>query len=182
MEAAAANVPVQRFEADPVHSSVGFRVAHMDVATFEGSFGQVRASLAGAGGRLALEGAARVESISIADPPEFRAHLLGEEFFDAERHPELRFRSHEVEVGGDAAATVHGELTIRGITRPLLANGRLTGPVDDPFGGRRAALELEATVDRRDFGMDWNMPLPNGGDALGTEVTLAVHLEFVQTG
>lgn len=170
------------FEADPVHSTVSFRVAHMGVSMFVGSFADVRARLAREDGRLTLEGAARVESISITAPPEFRAHVLGEEFFDAERHPEVRFQSQELEVREDGSASVRGELAIKGITRPVTATGRFVDPVDDPFGARRAALELEATVDRRDFGMSWNAPLPKGGDALGTDVTLVVALELVQKG
>jgi polyisoprenoid-binding protein YceI len=170
------------YAADPVHSSVGFRVAHMRVSIFEGSFADVEATLAREHGRLVLEGTAAVDSISITEPAEFRAHVLGDEFFDAERHPVVRFRSQDVELSEDGTATVRGELTIKGMTRPLLATGRFAPPVDDPFGGRRAALVLETAIDRRDFGMHWNLPLPGGGDALGTEVTLSVRLELVQGG
>ena len=179
---AAIQVSTETYTADPVHSSVGFRVAHMRVSLFEGSFADVEATLAREHGRLVLEGTATVDSISITEPPEFRAHVLGDEFFDAERHPVVRFRSQDVELNEDGAATVRGDLTIKGITRPLLATGRFAPPVDDPYGGRRAALVLETVIDRRDFGMHWNLPLPGGGDALGTEVTLSVRLELVQGG
>jgi polyisoprenoid-binding protein YceI len=168
------------YQADPVHSSVGFRVLHMGVSTFAGSFADVAARLSGEDGKTTLEGVAMAESISITAPPEFRAHVLGEEFLDAGRYPAVSFRSDQVELRDDGSASADGELTIKGINRPVAARGRYTAPVDDPFGGRRGALELEATVDRRDFDMDWNMALPNGGEALGTEVTLSVRLELVQ--
>lgn len=170
------------YEADPVHSSVSFRVVHMGVSTFVGSFGDTAARLSNENGRATLEGVAMVESISIAAPPEFRSHVLGEEFFDVERHLAVSFRSQEVELGEDGSATVRGDLTIKGITRPITATGRFVEPVDDPYGARRGSLTLETTVDRRHFGINWNAPLPNGGEALGTQVALVVQLELVEKG
>lgn len=170
------------YEADPVHSSVSFRVVHMGVSTFIGSFVDVAARLAAEDGRTTLEGVAMVESISITAPPEFRAHVLGEDFFDVERHPAVSFRSNEVELRNDGRAAARGELTIKGIARPVVATGSFVEPVDDPFGARRGSLTLETTIDRRDFGMAWNAPLPNGGEALGTDVALVVQLELVEQG
>ncbi|MBI2684122.1 MAG: polyisoprenoid-binding protein [Actinobacteria bacterium] len=169
------------YAADPVHSTLGFAIRHMGVSTFRGSFGDVSARFVeGSDGRAVLEGSAPAESISITSPPEFRAHVLGEEFLDAGRYPEITFRSQDVQFDEGGHATVRGELTIRGITRPMTATGVYVAPVKDPWGGLRAALELEATIDRREFGMRWNTALPNGGDALGAKVTLSVHLELVR--
>lgn len=171
------------FEADPVHSSFGFAVKHMGVSTFRGELTAVSAQLStGQYGRLVLDGEATVESISITEPPEFRAHVLGEEFFDAERHPKVGFRSDDIELGDDGSATVRGELTIKGIARPVTATGTYVAPVEDAFGSQRGALELETVVDRRDFEINWNAPMPKGGDALATEVALTVHIEFVEAG
>jgi polyisoprenoid-binding protein YceI len=167
------------YDADPIHSSFGFAVRHMGVSTFRGTLTDVHARLTASEQGLALEGAARVESISITTPAEFRAHVLGEEFFDAERHPEVTFRSTQIALGDDGTARVHGELTIKGITRPIEATGSYVAPVQDPYGHTRAALELEAEIDRREFGMTWNAPLPNGGNALAEQVRLVVHLELV---
>jgi len=80
----------------------------------------------------------------------------------------------------DGTFTAQGELTIRGITKAVAASGTHQPLVEDPFGSRRTAIGLHATLDRRDWGMDWQMPLPNGGDALGYEVTLDVHVELVE--
>lgn len=166
------------YAADPIHSSFGFAVGHMGVSAFRGTFGDVRATLVPADDGLALEGAARVDSISVANPPELRAHLLGDEFFAAEAHPEVTFRSRRVELGDDGAATVEGDLTIKGATRPVVASGTWVAP-RETAAGERGALHLEATVDRREFGLDWQMEAPGGGLALDWDVTISVHLELV---
>jgi polyisoprenoid-binding protein YceI len=166
------------FQADPVHSSFGFSIEHMGVSTFRGTLSDVRATLHAGDDRIALEGAAKAESISIQDPPEFRAHVLGPEFFDADNHPEVTYRSEDVELRDDGSASVDGELTIRGITRRVTATGTYVAPREGPRG-LHGALELEATFDRRDFGFDWQMELPGGGNAAGWEVTLTAHLELI---
>src|SRR5262249_7043372 len=111
------------YTADPVHSSFGFALKHMSVSTFRGSFSDVSASLEAGDDGLELEGAAKVESISITEPPEFRAHVLSAEFFDADEHPEIGFRSSDVALADDGTVSVDGELTIKGITNPVTATG-----------------------------------------------------------
>jgi polyisoprenoid-binding protein YceI len=165
---------------DPVHSSFGFAVSYAGLGKFRGTLDDVSATLSAGDDGLALEGAARVESISIQDPPQFRAHVLGPEFFDAENHPEVRFRSTSVDLAEDGSARVDGELTVAGITRPVATAGNWSAPVPALGGGLRTALELATTIDRRDFGFDWQMALPNGGDALAYDVTLEVTLALVQ--
>ena len=166
--------------ADPDHSSVGFAVRHMSVATFRGSFSDIEASVAIADdGSLSLFGTAQVRSISIVSPPEFRNHVLGADFLDAGRHPMMVFRSDPAPVGQDGSIAVKGQLTIRNVTRSVVATGTWSAPVEDPYGNMRAGVELTTTVDRRDYGMTWNAPLPKGGDVLGTRVTVTAHLELV---
>src|SRR3954453_7885796 len=160
-----------RYVADPIHSSFGFAVKHMGVNTFRGTLADVDASLTDG----VLEGRAKAESISINNPPEFRAHVLGEEFFDAANHPEVTFRSTDVDLADDRTATVRGELTIRGITREVVATGTWTAPAENPMGVQVAALELSADIDRTQFGITWNMPLPKGGNILAERVTLNIH-------
>ncbi len=161
------------FVADPDHSSVQFAVKHMKVSSFRATFGDVEARLAGVDSQLSLEGRARVESVSISNPPEFREHVVnGEDFFDARNHPEIVFRSNDVSLGDDGIAKVDGDLEIKGITRPLVAPGTYQAPVEDPYGSVRTAIELNATIDRREWDMGWQMPLPKGGDVLGYEIEL----------
>jgi polyisoprenoid-binding protein YceI len=173
---------VDTYELDPVHSSLGFAIAHMGLSTFRASFGDVEGRLTpDAGGSLVAS--ARVESVSIAGPPEFRQHVIhGDDFFAADGHPEVTFRSTAVELRDDGGATVRGELTIRGVGREIMAHGSYRGPIEDPFGGRRIALELRATVDRRAWGMTWQAPLPDGTDALGWDVELTADLELIRAG
>lgn len=164
------------FVADPVHSSFGFAVKYQGVSLYRGSLEDVTASLAN--GRL--EGSARVESISIRTPDQFRSHVLAEDFFDAEKHPEVKFASSQVAVGDDGTATVDGELTIKGIAKPVKATGSWTAPAADAFGNTRAHLRLETVVDRTDYDMHWNVSLPSGGQALGNDVTVTVELSLIE--
>ncbi len=173
--------PNGTFTADPYHSSFLFAVRHVEVSRFRATFGDVIAQLDAGDSGIALEGRARVESISITEPPQMRENVVhGEDFFDAANHPEIGFRSTRLELAEDGSVTLDGELEIKGIARPVTAIGTYRPPIEDPYGGLRAALELRTVVDRRDWGMTWQMPLPGGGDALGYEVQVSVNLELVK--
>jgi polyisoprenoid-binding protein YceI len=167
------------YDADPVHSSFNFAVRYQGVSLFRGSLEDVSAALTSDDQGTRLEGAGKVESISIRTPEAFRAHVLGEEFFDADKHPEVKFASSDVELNEDGTAKITGELTIKGITQPVVAAGTWTAPEADAFGGTRGHLNLEATVDRTAYDMNWNMPLPSGGNALANDVTLTVDVSLV---
>ena len=163
------------YTADPIHSSFGFAVRYQGVSLFKGTLNEVAATLTD--GRL--EGSAKVESISIRTPEQFRAHVLSEEFFDAANHPEVKFVSTDLDLSDDGSAKVAGELTIKGITRPVEATGTWTTPAADAFGNSRGHLNLDAVVDRTEFDMNWNMQLPSGEPALGNDVTLKAELTLV---
>ena len=181
MATAAVHSFTGNYELDRVHSSFQFAVRHMKVSIFRASFADIDGRLVADDQEFTLEGSALAESVSITEPPEFREHVVGSaEFFEAGEHPRIRFRSTSVELGDDDSVTVEGELTIRGLSRPVTATGTYQPPTDDPFGMRRAAFELGATVDRRDWGMNWQMPLPDGSDVLGWEVELSAHLELIE--
>jgi polyisoprenoid-binding protein YceI len=159
---------------DKVHSTIGFEVEHM-VSTFRGRFEEYDVQLAD--GRL--EGTVPVASVKVYDE-NLEAHLQSPDFFDAERHPELRFASRELTVADDSAATLEGELTIKGVTRPVTATGRYVHVEADIAGAERIGLALETVLDRREFGLEWNAPLPKGGFVLGNDVKLVVALELVR--
>jgi polyisoprenoid-binding protein YceI len=168
------------YSADPVHSSFGFAVKHI-VSTFRSSFGEVSASLtATEDGDVTIEGAARAESIAITQPEQFRAHVLSPEFFDAANHPEITFRSTDVAFDADGTVRVEGRFTVKDNTVDVVATGTYTDPVEGLMGETRGAIELEAVVDKNEVGLSWNAPLPKGGNVLADEVTLAIHIEFVQ--
>jgi polyisoprenoid-binding protein YceI len=164
------------FNADPVHSSFGFAVTYQGVSLYRGTLDDVSATLTD--GRL--DGTAKAESISIRTPEQFRAHVLGDDFFQADRHPEVRFTSTSVDLADDGSATVEGELTIRGIARPVTATGTWTEPAADAFGNTRGHLQVAATVDRTEWGMTWNMALPSGGNVLAEDVQISVDLSLVK--
>jgi polyisoprenoid-binding protein YceI len=172
-------IPAGTWNVDKIHSSIGFAVKHMVVSTFRGKFDDYDAELTAGEDGATLRGAVRVASVDVKDET-LEAHLQSPDFFDAERHPELRFDSKIVRRDGDEVV-VEGELTIRGATHPVEARGTISGPHIDLGDSSRLGLELEASVDRRAYGLEWNAPLPKGGVALGDEVTLLVNLEFVRT-
>jgi polyisoprenoid-binding protein YceI len=171
-------IPTGTWRSDPVHSHVGFAVKHMVVATFRGSFTDFDVALANEDGEPKLYGAVRVDSVQVRDE-NLNGHLLSPDFFDAERHPEITFSSTGIRTDGDDLV-VDGDLTIKGTTRSVEARGRITGPVVHPAGGERIGIDLETTVDRTEFGLNWNAPVPSGGVAVENEVTLTVHLELAK--
>lgn len=170
------------YELDRTHSTVQFAVQHLGISTFRASFGHVDARLTIEEGVAALEARALVESASIVDPPEFREHVVrGNDFFAADDYPLITFRSTSVALDEDGRARVSGELSMRDISREVHASGVFTPPTEDPFGGQRLGIALAATIDRQDWGMDWQTPLPSGADALGWQVEISAHLELTRT-
>lgn len=169
-----AAVPTGTWSLDPVHSSIGFAVKHSGVMTFKGTFGEFDATLAD--GRL--KGTAKVASVRV-DDPNLAGHLQTPDFFDAEQFPELRFSSKEIARDGDTVS-IEGELTLRGVTQPVEIAGTITGPVTDGYGNQRVGLDLETTINRRDYGINWSMELPSGEPGLADDVTITANLALVQ--
>ncbi len=169
-------VPAGTWAVDPVHSGIGFAIKHNTVMTFKGVFGAFDASLVDG----SLEGTARVASVQV-DDPNLVAHLQTPDFFDAERHPELRFVSSSLEVEGDRI-TAAGDLTIKGTTASVELTGTIAGPVTDGYGNQRLGLDLETTINRHDFGVSWNADLPGGGAMLDDDVLLTANLALIQAG
>jgi len=159
----------------PEPSTFAFAVRHSGVFWFRGSLSDVAGTLRGDGSTLAREGSARVDSISVTRPAAMRASVLGPEFFDAERHPEIMFRSTAVRLAAEGQAEVDGELTIRGVTCPIAARGRYDAPRSSSFG-EIAGLQLQTSFDRREFGFDWQMEMPGGGNAVGWDVVVDIDL------
>ncbi|HTU31091.1 MAG TPA: YceI family protein [Solirubrobacteraceae bacterium] len=155
------------------HSSADFAVKYV-VSTFRGSIEDLTATLENG----VLSGSAKVASIKVKDD-NLTGHLMAPDFFDAEQHPEISFHSTAIESDGDEV-TVDGELTLKGVTKPIHATGTLEGPAQDFMGNTRLGFTLETTIDRTDYGVSWNAELPTGGKALQDEVTLHVELEFHQ--
>jgi polyisoprenoid-binding protein YceI len=174
---AESTIPTGTWRSDPVHSHAGFSVKHV-VGTFRGHFNEFAATLTDESGDPNLSGRAPVTSVQVKEENLY-GHLLSPEFFDAEKHPEISFESNGITVEADQLV-IDGELTIKGITNAVVARGEISGPAPGPADSERLGLDVEAKVDRHDYGLDWQMDLPGGGKALGDEVTLTVHLELIK--
>ena len=170
--------PPGTWSLDPVHSLVGFEVTYL-AGTFRGQFRDVTATLTSdEEGRVTLEGTAQVASVDAKDE-NLTAHLQSPDFFDAERFPELRFKAEDVSLDGHEL-TADGEITIRGETRPITLTGTASDAIEDPWGNLRLGLTVHATVDRTEFGLRWNNPLPSGDAALADEVAIVGELQLVK--
>jgi polyisoprenoid-binding protein YceI len=171
------SAPAGTWRLDPVHSSVAFEVDYL-AGTFKGTFRDVEATLAVDGDSARVGGTAKVASVDVKDE-NLAAHLQSPEFFDAERYPELRFTGEDVRLDGETVVA-EGEITIKGVTKPVAVAGTVTAPLADPYGRERIGLKVTGTVDRTDFGLNWNTPLPTGEPALASEVRIVGELFFVK--
>jgi polyisoprenoid-binding protein YceI len=158
--------PAGSWTADPVHSNVSFEIAYAGTNTFRGGFHDYAAGLTDD----FLEGSAKVASVDVKDE-QLNGHLQTPDFFDAERFPEITFRTSDLE---------RGELTIKGVTRPVAITASVSEPNVDPFGRERVGITLEAKVDRNEFGVNWNAPNQGGGNYLGDDVTIKADLALVR--
>lgn len=170
-------VPAGNYGLDSVHSSVAFEIDYLG-GTFKGEFRDVAADLVVDDAGARLSGVAQVASVDVKDES-LSAHLQSPDFFDAEREPELRFSAEGIALDGETVE-VEGEITIKGVTRPVTVTGTVVPPVTGLKGEERVGLRVAATVDRTEFGVSWNAPLPGGGNALSDDVRIAAELYFVK--
>jgi polyisoprenoid-binding protein YceI len=165
-------IPAGKYAADPAHSSVEFTIPHMDISTIRGTFLKYEAALEG-GEQPHLSGSFETASVDTHDEQR-DGHIKGAEFFDVERFPTAGFSGALV---GDK---IVGELTLKGVTKPIEMTASVTGPAVDPWGNDRVGIDVEGTVNRHEFGVSWNLDLPNGGKLLDDTVTIIASLSFVK--
>jgi polyisoprenoid-binding protein YceI len=176
-EKSASVIPAGTWKIDPVWSALGFEVKKIGLAVIKGRALSFEGTVTG-GEEPAIEGSADVSSLTTFDETR-DGHLQSPDFFDGERYRKIEFRSTSVEQhGGDLV--VHGELTIKGTSKPVELRGDFAGTGVDPMGNERIVLELSGTIDRTDFGIDWNAPLPGGGLLLPNDVTLTASFAAVK--
>jgi polyisoprenoid-binding protein YceI len=166
---------------DPGHSAVHFGVRHMMFTKVRGRFtrwsGELRLNpehLASSSVEVTIEAA----SIDTADAQR-DGHLRSPDFLDADRFPTITFRSTKVEDLGEGKLRVSGDLTIHGVTRPVVLDTEYAGRAQDPWGNDRAGFAARAAVDRTDFGLRWNQALETGGVLVGNKVEIELELEAV---
>jgi polyisoprenoid-binding protein YceI len=176
-QTATQQIPAGTYTVDPVHSTIHFAVVHNGVSTFRSGFRGFEAKLEGGEGAR-LEGTVDVASVDISEEM-LKGHLLSPDFFDAERHPQLKFSSTGFDVAADGTLKLRGELEIRGQAHEVEATGKFGQLGTDLAGSARVGLSLETSVDRRSFGLDWQAELPSGGEVLDHRVDIAVELELV---
>lgn len=167
---------------DPAHSSLQFAVKHMVIATVRGEFGAytVDAEIDEADVTRS-RAVVRIEAASIDTGNADRdAHLRSADFFDAEAHPAIVFVTRGIERRGGDEFVVRGDLTIRGVTRPIALDAEIRGPVKDPWGGMRMGLSASGKVNRKEWGLNWNAALEAGGFLVGDDVRLSIEAELVK--
>lgn len=172
-------IPTGTYAVDGTHSNVGFEVRHMGVATVRGSFHTFEGAIEATDGSLSLNGAVDVSSVDTNEANR-DGHLQSPEFFDAAQHPKIRFSSTSAEAAGQGAITLAGEITIKGITKPIALTGTLGEGGEDPWGHHRIGFEVATVIDRRDFGLSWNQTLPNGNLLLANDVRIVVSVSAVK--
>ena len=168
---------------DPAHSSAEFKVKHMMISHVKGTF-------SGLSGTLsehtvdptlsAIDASIDVSTINTGDPQR-DAHLKSADFFDAEKYPNMTFKSTKVERKGDAEYRVTGDLTVHGVTKPVtFAVDGPSAPGKDPWGNTRIGLSATAKINRKDFGLNWNAALETGGFLVGEDVQIALEAQFIK--
>lgn len=159
---------------DPAHTSAAFTVRHAGISKARGQFTDIEGELvvAEGGEDLAFTATLKTESVSTSNPDR-DAHLKSADFFDVENNPTITFRSTELK--GD---TLHGELTINGITKPVELDFTYEGAATDPFGVYRAGFTGETTISRKEFGLTWNAALEAGGVLVADSVKISIEAEF----
>jgi len=164
---------------DPVHSDVSFAVRHMMVSKVKGRFGVFGGTLTTAENFEESSVTATLDPASVDTRNEQRdAHIRSGDFFEVEKYPEWRFVSTGLSASGDAYV-LEGDLTIKGVTRLVSLNLEVGGFGPDVYGGTRAGFTARATIDRRDFGVDFSAPIEAGGFMVGDKVELVLEIEAV---
>ena len=179
--ATAALIPTGTWAVDPAHSTVGFSVKHLGIATVRGQFDQFEGTL-DVGDDLSearAYGSAQVESIN-TNEPDRDAHLRSADFFGAEVNPELRFESTAIHPLDEDTLEIEGELTMNGVTNPVRLAAVVLGSEIDPWGNERVGIEVTGQVKRGDWDMTFNQALGSGNLLVGEKVTLNLDISAVK--
>ena len=178
---ASALAQTQAWEADAVHTHIGFSVRHMMVSNVKGEFKKYSVKLQTEKDLTKSKVDVTIDVASIDTGNAQRdKHLRSPDFFDAAKYPTITFKSKKITRAGKDAFKVIGDLTIKGKTKEVvLAVKNFVGPIKDPMGTMRAGLEASTKIDRRDFGVAYNAALEGGGLAVGNEVKIDLEVELV---
>jgi polyisoprenoid-binding protein YceI len=168
------------WKADPVHSEIAFSVRHLMVSKARGRFTGYDVTIVTSEDPLASTVAATIDLASIDTGFEPRdSHLRSADYFDVEQYPTMSYRSTGIGQT-DNGWVIDGELTLHGVTRHVPLAVEVNGFRPDPFGGQRAGFSATAQINRRDFGIDLNMPMDGGGVVIGDRVSISIEIEAVR--
>lgn len=167
---------------DPTHSSANFSVKHMMVTTVRGHFNDIDGTIEfdeanPAASRVNVDINVASIDTGVADRDN---HLRSADFFDAAKFPKMTFRSTKIEVTGKNEGRITGDLTIRGVTRPVVINVEYLGSFKDPWGNDKMAFSGETKINREDFGLTWNVALETGGWLVGKDIKISLEAQAVK--
>ncbi|MDA0987977.1 MAG: YceI family protein [Chloroflexi bacterium] len=166
---------------DNSHTSIEFSVRHMIVAKVKGRFGKVSGTIdldEEDPTRSSIEVEVDIASLDTREQQR-DAHLLSADFLEVEKYPTMTYRSHRIERHGDGYRVV-GDLTIKGVTREVVLDAEFSGVATDPYGLVRAGFSAETAIDRKDFGLEWNVALEAGGVLVGDKVNISLDVEAIK--
>jgi polyisoprenoid-binding protein YceI len=171
------------WQIDPVHTNVEFTVRHMMISNVKGQFQKTSGTITVNGNDPASAKVdATIDASSVDTRVEGRdTHLKGPEFLDVAKYPTITFKSSKVTAAGANKWKVTGDLTLHGVTRPVVLDVETAGPpIQDPMGHTRAGASATTTIKRSDFGISWNKTLDAGGVMVGDEVAISIDVEAIK--
>lgn len=175
-------IPGGEYRIDPAHSVIGFAIRHFEISLVRGRFrdfsGNIRYDDADVT-KSSVEFTAKIESINTGVDRR-DAHLRTADFFDAAKYPEMTFKSTRVEKKGNDQYVLHGDFTLKGVTKPIALPFKIIGAIKDAQGNTRFGIAAQTTINRRDYGITWGKTMENGGLDVGNEVMIDLQLEAVK--
>jgi len=172
-------IPAGTWNLDPTHSEVSFSVRHLAISKVKGSFESFDATLVTAEDHTASKVTASIDVASVNTNQKDRdGHLQTGDFFLAEEHPKMTFVSTSIEEKSGDEFLVHGDLTLRGVTKPVTLKSEFGGLVVDGYGQTKLGFSATTKIDRTEFGVTWNAALEAGGFTLGNDVTVTLEIQF----
>lgn len=172
---------IETWAIDPAHTQVGFAVKHLMITYVKGRFRNVSGSIRLDPTTMNPEVDVSIEAASLITGDEKRdAHLTSADFLHADEFPVIQFRARGIDGNLESKFALRGELTIRGVTRPVTVTVVNEGRATDPWGNARVGYSATARINRKEFGLEWNMTLEAGGVLVGDEVKITIETELVR--
>lgn len=170
------------WEVDKVHTNVMFTVSHMVVAEVTGNFTDFDASITGA--KADFSDAQAIMTIKVAsistDNEKRDGHLKSDDFFAADKFPEITFKSKSFKKTGDNTYKITGDFTMRGVTKTIELEAKYKGEINDPWGNTKAGWKVTGTINRLDYGVNWSKTIETGGLVVGQDVDITINAEFAK--